>query len=301
MFSSLIGWLNPGRFERVGRGIERRAGALGQHWEPHFARSRRAQAEWAAGLPRADTLLVLGAGRLHDFDHDAFADRFRRMILLDADPTCLPRWEKLRDSLRGRCGVEFVTRDVSGCLDDWERDFGNALKRDWEQTLDMLRKTPAPPQATLEAADAILSLNLLSQIPIMWQDAVEDILRRRFSQRFVEKHEEQWLLALHRSAQSLVRQHLAALAASGASDILLITDLEYRYYYESPERGRAETHNSLHDVDPSAISGYRLVSTTEWEWHISPLGAENRRYGTIHRVGAFQFRQEPGGLKSAAG
>lgn len=293
MFSSLLDWLNPDRFERVGRGIERRAGALHQHWEPHFARSRRAQAEWAAGLPPGDALLVMGAGRLHDFDHEAFAGRFRRILLLDADPTCLPRWERLRENLRGRCEVEFVTRDVSGCLDAWEEDFSHALKRDWEHTLNLLRQTPAPPAATLEPADAIISLNLLSQIPIMWQDAAEEILHKRFSKQFVENHEEQWLLSLHPSAQSLVRQHLAALASSGAPDILLITDLEYRYYYESPDRGRVEVHSSLHDVDPSSLAGYRLGSTAEWEWHISPLGSENRRYGTIHRVGAFRFKIDP--------
>lgn len=293
MFSSFIDWLNPGRFERVGRGIERRASMLHQHWEPHFARSRRAQAEWAAGLRDVDTLLVMGAGRLHDFDHQAFAGRVRRIILLDADPTCLPRWEMLRESLRGRCEVEFANRDVSGCLDAWESEFGNALKRDWEQTLELLRQIPAPPPAELEPADAVLSLNLLSQIPIMWQDAVEEILRKRFSPAFVEKHEEQWLLALHPSAQSLVRQHLAGLASCGAGNILLITDLEYRYYYESPERGRMETHSSLHQIDASNLPGYRRASTTEWDWHISPLGSENRRYGAIHRVGAFQYRIDP--------
>lgn len=273
-------------FLQTGLGIEIRARKLAVHWRPHQDRSRGAQARWSA---RGGRLAVLGAGRLLDFEH-GLAERFERLRFIDADPLCVPFWR------RAHPGHEPVIADVASRL---------CLPRhsaSWQATLaEIAAQQASKPEAEwLRDCDAVLSLNLMSQIPIAWQERVEAYLRKQFGPAFVKAHEEEWLAAVEPGARSLVEAHLSLLNWSGARDVLLITDLGYieykgnrrysrRRWDPAPDVRGLEAEDALYGIASPALSNYRRVETDEWHWHISPQGLESRAKGSIHVVGSFTF------------
>ena len=268
------------RFLRGGLAIEARARRLRKHWTPHQERSKAAQRRWAEETSGID-LAVLGPGRLYDFAGDALPARFRRLLMVDADPSSVPYWREL--------GVEVEPRvaDLTGHSERWRAALAR-YRGGWPQTLDYIRSIVKPgdePHAF--AADAVLSLNVLSQLPIGWQDCVEEYLVRRFGARHVKANEREWLDAVEPGAELIVRQHLHALAASGARSILLITDVEYA---DSHGDGTTELSPALYGVDPAQeLAGYTLRWQDSWRWDISPAGAESPECGTAHHVTAFAF------------
>lgn len=285
-----------GRFLRSGLSLEARGRDLGDSWAPHHEQSRAAQRRWAESLaPAGIDLAVLGAGRLADFDRATFETRFQRWLLIDADPSCQAYWLGLGvREVEGRIG------DLTGVMDSWLARLAH-IRGDWRQTLAGIGDITAPgDQPMAFAADAVLSLNVLSQLPIAWQDGVEAHLKRRFGTRQTQDKEEEWLASVDAGGRWIVRQHLDALGRARAAGILLLTDLEYAEYRGGPaptwqngewraEKGlRVDVFPALYGVEP-AVPGYRLCWHESWLWHISPIDRESREYGTVHRVGAFAF------------
>ena len=299
------------RYLNMGLGIEYRARRLAPFWAEHLARTRAAQARWAA-TATGEWLTVLGAGRLLDFNGPALLPRFAHLRLVDADPLCLPYWKKLKKLSDAIC------LDISACLDDWIAEL-RKTPANWHDMLQTIRSYgDRPQQAYSASSDALLSLNVLSQLPIVWQDGVEAMLLRGYGKRFVETREEEWLDALRPGAQALVEQHLTAIEASTPRFVLVITDVDYLEYkgksYRrdqrvpppvtwSPEGWCAEqgitckVSPALERVDLSAATfqkwmpSYRLTWQECWLWHISPLGTEKNESGKVHRVGAFALER----------
>jgi hypothetical protein len=299
----------------MGLAIENRARRQATFWAEHLDHSRAAQARWTLRAS-GEWLTVLGAGRLLDFNRSAIPPRFANLRLVDADPLCPPIWRNLAKP------VEAVCADVSGCLNRWIAEL-NLIREPWPKTLAAIRGHRVPAHAAYRApADALLSLNILSQLQIVWQDGVEDFLIKRFGRRFVEQHEHEWLDALRPAGQTLVEQHLAAIEDSGPRFALLITDLEYLEYegrtfrrgHWSPppvawssEGWRADSGVTC-EVSPALegvelneaafarwLPSYRLAWRESWLWHIAPLGTEkNTPYGKVHRVGAFALVRTDG-------
>jgi hypothetical protein len=297
------------RYLRMGLGIERRARELSVFWESHQENTRRAQRRWAETVS-GRILTVLGAGRLFDFE-SGLASRFDSLRLVDADPLCRGAWDQLDRP------VEPVLTDVSSCIDQWTADL-ESLRLPWAETLDVIRRHSEPVPAYSQPTDALLSLNLLGQLPVGWQDGVYAYLCRRFGRSFVDSHEEEWLDAVRPGNRMLIEQHLAAVERSGPMHVLLITDLQYVQYFgrkykrgrrenepvswsagrwESSNGVRCEITPALEDIDLEAgafarwMPSYQLEWSESWLWHISPMAVECRHCGTIHRVGAFALKR----------
>ncbi len=298
---------------REGLGIEARARKLAVHWRPHLEASRAAQERWST--ERGGRLTVLGAGRLLDFSR-TLAGAFDRLRFVDADPLCTPFWRSAFPD-----GHEAVIDDVTGCLRDWTARLSGLKNRDLARTLDCVRNLRAAPfpaaPGWLRDSDAVLSLNLLSQIAVGWQDRVESHLMRRFGASFVERHEDEWLDAVKPGGRSLVEAHLTLLNGSGARRLLLITDLLYLEYqglernysrrrWEAPpvrwQDGQwrndsaspleCESYSALCGLDDPAalLPDYREMWRDQWLWHIRPQGTEPPAgTGSAHLVGAFAF------------
>jgi len=299
-------WKHPGSpYIHAGLALERRARALSAYWTPHFSRTRAAQARWAQ-TASGQILTVLGAGPLLDLNAAALSPKFTRFRLVDANPLAATGWALLNHP------VEPVITDITNCLTPWRQKL-KKFRGPWHQTLDLIRQLPHAP-AYSAPADALLSLNILSQLEIGWQEAVEPILHNRFGTRFVLAHEQEWLDAIRPGSQMLVEQHLASLAASAARHILLITDLEYveytgrayqRHQWQEPpmqwtgENWLADegiTYQAIpalegvvlnHETFARWLPSYQLQWHESWLWHIAPNGTEATAYGKLHRVGAF--------------
>lgn len=316
-----------------GIGIRRRAKLLKEHWAPHISACLKLIENWAQTIPaNSHSLIIVGAGALHDVDLWSLSKRFTTITLLDADPRCVPVWQKVQTELPN---VGYQLGDVTGLLHPWTEYLVQNLQQNsggWPEALRLLKEFPRLPHASLFAQDpvplAVLSLNILSQLPIIWREIVEESLEKHFGSKWVATHEQEWLVAYSDSASYLIKEHLQSLGRSLANELLLITDVEYASYHGtkkfglpspppvrwvSSENGRGswerdpaslhttpqcEIHNALHGVDledhtvrtvlfPQFCSSYQ----SNWLWHISPLGIEERNTGHIHRLGAFHFRR----------
>ena len=285
------------RYLRQGLGIAEREKKLHKYWLPHLERTKAAQRRWAESLSGSD-LAVLGAGRLFDFAADTLPARFKRLLLFDADPSCAERWHTLSG-----VQIEPLIGDLTGCIQHWQQDL-DRFYGGWDESLAHIAGIVQPADhAMLFAADAVLSLNLMSQLPIAWQDCVEDYLSRKFGERNVAGKESEWLLAAEPGAQWIVEQHLASLAVSGAGSILLVTDVEYAEYRGGPNSVRwnqgvwdadaglrVDVTPALYGLDPIALlPDYTLRWQESWLWDISPIGVESATCGTTHRVAAMAF------------
>lgn len=305
-------------YVREGLGIETRARKLAVHWQPHLDASRAAQQRWISeGHPNGGRLAVLGAGRLLDFA-PALPPHFDHLRLIDADPLCEPFWRAAYPNSH-----EPVITDVTGCLAAWTAALMELRNASFTETLDHVRSRRAQPQvpvpAWLRECDSILSLNLLSQIAIGWQDRVEAHLARRFGESYVHRHEQEWLAAVEPGARSLVEAHLTMLNASEARHVLFITDLIFldysglkrnysrRRWQPPPVTWRdgqwiADPASDLKCSACPALCGleqpavflpnFRETLSEQWLWHISPKGTEPPSCtGSIHLVGAFRYEK----------
>lgn len=290
------------RFARGGHNIARRYAAMQPYWEPHLEASRAVQRGWDAGGRR---LLVLGPGRLLDFATE-LAERFEEVFLIDADPTCSAKWRELAARLKGRVAVDYDLRELTLKYDPWQMSFAERLSRlthtsRWEGALQTLRHMMDVPTPHLPHSDAVLSLNVLSQLPIGWQEIVEELLSETFGKKFVKEHEQEWVEALLPSGRTLVEDHFAAIASSRCRHAMVITDLDYTEYRgvpafdrsayaHPPSTGEHTTWSALCDADINVVlPGWKRQKISEWRWHIAPLGLEASDHGTFHSVGAYRF------------
>jgi len=290
------------RFARGGHNIARRYAALEPYWRPHLEASRAVQREWDVSGNR---LLVLGPGRLLDFSGE-LAERFREVMLLDADPTAAPKWRELAARLKGRVTVDYDLRELTLKYDPWQMYFAEKLNSApphsrWQTALETLGRMIDVPTPHLPAADAVLSLNVLSQLPIGWQELVEELLIDAFGKKFVQQREQEWVEALLPSGETLVRDHFAAIASTRCRHALVITDTHYTEYRgvapfargdyaPPPSDGEHTTWSALCNVEvETVLPNWRRQTVGEWQWHIAPYGLEREPYGTFHNVTAWRF------------
>lgn len=296
---------------RAGLGLENRGRELAHFWSDHLSRSRAAQARWSTTCS-GDVLTVLGAGALRDFNSNALAPRFKRFRLVDANPLVTNVWGRLNKP------VEPVVTDISCCIHTWCQAI-QQYQGTWEQTMGCLRELGASAvPAYAPPTDALLSLNILSQLEVAWQEMAEPILRKRFGAGVVRQRQQDWLNAIRPGSKTLVEQHLAALESSGASSVLLITDVEYLDYtgreysskqaepppvtwtqagWKAEEGIRFEVTPALEGVELNGATLARWMPSLQlewmdqWLWHLAPNGTESASYGKLHRVAAFALRR----------
>ncbi len=253
-------------------------------------------------------LTVLGAGPLLDLNSAALSPKFQSFRLVDANPLVVPNWSRLNKP------VEPVIADITNCMAEW-CDKLRRSRKSWNDTLQLIRDFGANPvQAYNAPSDGLISLNILSQLEVGWQEMAEPALEKRFGKSFVRQHEQEWLDAIRPSSRMLVEQHLAAIERCRAVHALLICDLEYVEYtgrtykhtqHEAPPMewadGKWAAGAGIHfELIPALESvwldqesfarwmpSYRLDWHDSWLWHIAPNGTEESDYGQLHRVGAF--------------
>ncbi len=308
-----------------GLGIKRRYKNFSNRWQPHLDRCRTLQSAWTRGMePEANSrksrlsIAVLGAGRLYDVNVPALLSRFSDIHLFDADPSARRDWRDLSKRLKAGAQLHEHIGDITGVIAKWSEALraqahkfqGNnrSMEARWACAIETIAHIPndySSPIAALtppstfrgsEQFDAILSINLLSQIPLPWQDRISNTLRHYFPKSWIEAHEEEWLLAYLNGAEMLYEQHLRDLADSDAAKIMLITDLEYvtsGFRNQNSEREYVAALGRIELTTKSTgerFSNYKVADYQEWTWDIEPRHRRSRRQIT-HRVGSFQLER----------
>lgn len=283
-------------FADMGLGIEARYRRCAEYWARHLALSRDFQAKHLSRARDGGSVVVLGAGRLLDVNQEALLEHFSAIDFYDADPTLAGAWQSFKGKLNPYQSFAGHISDITCAMQPWTEmlsDFLESGQQGGERGLvSLLEQLPLGTGALNQVrSDAIVSANLLSQIPIYWRERVHGLLERKWG-AVTDEHGEYGRplqQALERSMNRLQQQHINQLAASRAETILLLTDVKLHYYTRN--QAHWQTHEALYIPESFTLAGYRECDRQSWLWHIVPQGIEEQEYGAIHEVQARCFER----------
>lgn len=254
MFRKLPAWLAalcPGPSRRLGLAAEsaamvRRHGRCAAAWAPHLARCRELILAAAGDCPVRGLAVAVGSGPLLDVPLDGLSGLFGRVVLADA---VHPR--AARRAAAARPNVELLEFDATGLLPELA-----ACCRAGRGPLPV----PAPPVLPGPRPDFLVSLNLLSQLPIRPLAALR---------RSLADPGEAGRKAL---ARGLVDAHLEWLA--GAADrVCLVSD----YLRLVRKTGGGQEQADL-------LHGATLPPGEDWEWLLAPRPEARADADVVHLV-----------------
>jgi len=285
----------------MGFGIGARYERCKKFWGQHIRLCKEVQNEALLSISSQAEILVLGAGRLIDLDLRAIFKNSSSVTFVDIDPSCQKFWRKAVKENRflGKFNSHIV--DISGSIQSWTEEFSIFISRKpaKEKIAEFLGSLKTSPGFATKLENKknsiVISQNLLGQLGVYWRDRVYDILDQ--AGYLIKNQEEPYTIeiraGLEASVKALELQHLNSLIESSASKILLITDIFYYYYRNNEAHWQVEQALRVGDVVEMKSfftnAGYLLKSKKSWLWHIAPQGIEQKEYGSIHEVHAFEF------------
>ena len=184
--------------------------------------------------------MIIGSGALHDVPVSDLLDQGHSLILVD-----IVHLPKVRRRYRYTPRIQFIEQDVTGLV----------------QPLFDRRLSVAEPQNDLPQVDMVVSLNILSQLPLSLVSYAKKY-RISLSDNF---------------NRDIMAGHLKLLAAL-APTVLIISDVERRYL---------EGEQVVDTED--ALSGCDLgPPVARWDWHIAPKGELDPVLSLVHHVACWQ-------------
>jgi hypothetical protein len=132
----------------------------------------------------------------------------------------------------------------------------------------------------------VVSLNILSQIPIYWRERALKLLKK-VAPHLVGADDALSSVVeaeLSRHAALLQHEHLQQITSLGRRLIVVISDVEFYYYQRHEAQWQVEP--ALYGIDLPSIPGQVRLARS-WLWHIAPQGVEQDDYGVIHKVQGF--------------
>lgn len=263
-----------------GLGIEARAKRVSHLWRNHLKNCKDFQTKELQNHHDI-SIAILGAGRLYDVAVTDLLSSCARITLFDADPGCLTAWKKLREqALKKNISTSFSILDIMDTLDMWTQ---RIMQPDFTYSEEELTATihnlptPSPILLKQDNFDVIVSLNLLSQIPLYWEDRL--LAQTKEKTRPLSKG---FQSAVQNSMRLLQLAHLKQLNDSAAKVILLITDKSFLYYLPNKSEWQEELAVPLQLTQ--YLTNYTCTYQESWFWHIAPYGIENQDHGAIHDV-----------------
>lgn len=284
----------------MGLGIEARYEQSKHYWSKHLQYTKAFQVSSLA--QRGESLAVLGAGRLFDFDLATLSKKFKTIALYDIDPSCYPTWYLARVKSAKDCKIDFCQCDLSCGVLRWSEVLQETLAQAEDVSADTVCYAISSCQIetalNLNNYSQIISLNLLSQIPIFWRDRVHSIIAKYgFATNQTGQVENQQIeAALQATLKLLTNHHLELLNQSKAKDLVLFFDQYFYYYEKNTAQWQVELALPIQNENTNLVeelcaklSNYNLRNKDSWLWHISPQGIESQKFGTLHQVVALHF------------
>lgn len=221
-------------------------------WLPHRTECKSFITENLKVAKDTNSVLVLGSGPLHEIPIEVLARTFKKVTLVD-----IIHLKSVKRELSHFTNIEFVEHDIS--------EIENALIKG-----ELLRKIP---EAFL-AQDwgLVLSVNIMSQLPLH----LEAYIEKKFKAKFESKEVESYL-------QDVTRNHFLYLKSFNAP-VLLITDTVTTYYNKQDSVVQTD-YNYAHLNLPKPL--------TEWDWNVAPIPEFQKDVGIKMKVGAFVLKNLP--------
>jgi len=211
------------------KGIRRRYFKYTEAWQPHLNKSKECISNWLDKLEDKKELQVLGAGELLDFPNKEVLESFQRIYLTDINLKCSHAWKQLQSKLP-KTEIVPVFQDATLILKEWSRLFTNLNSNKIEDYLNYLEAIPRtnPQQShSFIKTKNIISLNLLSQLPIAWQEFVFSFLEKKFNKTYIKNYSDKILSSLTPCAHQLIESHLKGLVPIKNGSSLIISDMKY--------------------------------------------------------------------------
>lgn len=219
-------------------------------WAPHLQHCRDWIVQAMGDCPIRGKVVVLGSGLLNDVPIDELSQGFERVRLVD-----ILHLPVVKKALKAYENVELVEQDISGLVEPLYRHIKNGVPLE----------IPAKANIPAEDADLVISLNVLSQLPI-----IPGIFAGKNNRPLGED-----------IAQTLIDSHLKALEGL-PSRVCLITEVEQRLCQGGDV---LETLNPLLDVEIPNSLKTRFES---WEWHFAPHPERHPEHDLIYQVEAYR-------------
>ncbi len=301
-------------FRRQTKGISQRQRKYRNSWESHLSKTADLSSKILTPcLAKDKSLTILGSGKLLDFPIDLYHEYKDQITLVDRSQHALKAFNK-----------NTVVYDITGQLDSWCHYLDSIETKNFEELLRYLKNiTETLPiiSSPCFRDEVLLSLNILSQLSVYWQDSVLDIFKKKFSNQMLLDKELEIINALIPSSQHLARTHINSLVPKGRHKTsLLFTDTHYIEYlvnssmivnddlfflknercptqdlnlnFHKPQhKPHMEVMNALHGISIEDEIGSRckIELLDQWLWDIVPIHSEKKNAGTKHRVIALKL------------
>ena len=286
--------LHPSRRDYLssGIGIRERNRRIGHFWKRHLESCRAFQRKALEDLGPISSVFIPGCGELLDIDIEHLALNSESIHCLDANPLA-EKSVKRRAKPFGKSGarVSFSTEDISGVMDEWTERLCDISRKtkDSKEIASFIKSLDAP-RLSYPEHELVLSINVLSQIPIFWKDRAADLILKNAGISIEgDDCDEDLKLALESSYGKLQKQHIELLAHSASKAIIFISDTSFTYYGASSHEW--DEDRAIFCDWPPHFNSFDLRFYENWNWDIAPQGFEFRDFGSMHPVSAFYFKR----------
>jgi hypothetical protein len=300
-------------FSTQGKNIKRNATFFPERWNRHLIRTKDIISDFLKARPNR-SIGVLGAGSLLDIPEAFFQDYSCPIYLQDANPSCISDWEKATKNAKHPDRVHHCLLDITGVLSEWSGILLDAEAKKIDPFLDALISiaNSAAPDSSFIKNSTCISLNILSQLPVYWQDFIFTCIQKKFGAAAIVRYEKEILDAVYPSCRLLVKNHLRQLLPEKKNErTLLITDIRYLYVPKnvSPEISRTPedefqitytSHNdtgyiveeqdalfsvSLDEWNTTLPEKITCTVLDSWLWHMK----QDKTTRTFHQVQAIEY------------
>ena len=200
-------------------------------WGPHRAECKNFIASKLHTALHHDSVLVLGSGPLHEIPLELLARTFKRVVLVD-----VVHLKSIKKNYAHLKNVEFFEHEIT------------EIEGLIEKEKKLIRKIP---EAFLnENWGLVLSINVMSQLPIHFESYIKKRLKNKFSADEIQSF-----------LQDITLNHFKYLEKFKAP-ALLITDVETRYYDKSEQLLQTDINYPHIDL-PSPQH--------QWIWNLAPI------------------------------
>lgn len=219
-------------------------------WQEHLVKTKFSILSEAAKLNQREKILILGAGSLNDLPLAELSAMFQEVHLVD-----IFFLNSTLKKIKAYSNVKIHEVDITNTLKGLYSSYDECLRAaNHKLLIACLTENTVPDFLQNEKVDMVVSLNLLSQLPL----AVKSFFEKR-KLTFPE---------LYIFYKSLITDHLSYLQKFSEHDakVLLITDVEKQISHSD---GEMHVENSLQGINLSKVLGKPLDT---WIWHLAPHG-----------------------------
>lgn len=220
-------------------------------WLPHRLRCIQFIKNQIHNAFHYESVLVLGSGPLHEIPIEYLCQTFKKVVLVD-----IVHLKSTKRKLKSWKNIEFIEHDIS--------EIEDLLMKKKE----LIHHSPS--FFLKENWGLLLSINLMSQLPIHLNSYIKKKIKHKFS-------EEQIRVYLDKVCEN----HLHYLYSFNCP-ALLITDVETIYSNQKEET--LETERTFPNL-------FLPKCTDEWIWNIAPIPEYHKKISIRMRVLAFVIKK----------